>query len=254
MSDNPDLVDPVIEGVWPIPYSEITCAIVAWNEEARLPALLAHLRPYFNKLAVGVQKGTDRSAEIAAEWADILVYDDHHGFGDATFGPRLLPQVMTTWTFKVDCDEWPDEDLLDTLGQAVAYAEDHDYEGVWVPFHSAVEGQEYEEQHSHLRLFRTSLGWPAMLHSRPPAERSMLWNVGYVRHDRSLDEMMQDYLRYWHIGRGNDGWETHNRAMLAGACASSAAAKGWDFVQSFPWWPEVEAIAFADEKPWLVQV
>jgi len=235
----------------PTPYSTITVALVAWNEEARLEPLLIYLRPWFEKIAVGVQASTDRTAEIASEYADILVFDDHRGFGDATFGPRLLPQVRSEWTLKVDCDEIPSADLLDSLGSAIWRADQIGLDGFWIPFRSAVDGQEYEEQHSHLRLFRTRIGWPGTLHSRPMTQNTELWNVGYFRHDRTLDEMMQDYLRYWHVGRGHSSWEAHNAAMMFHACRGTAEAKGWDYVQSFSWWPEVESIAFTSEKPWL---
>ena len=77
---------------------------------------------------------------------------------------------------------------------------------------------------------------------------------GYIRHDRTLDEMMQDYLRYWDKGLGHQGWEDHNRLMMYHACSGTAAQKGWDYVRSFPWWPQVEAIAFVSEKPWTTQV
>ena len=69
--------------------------------------------------------------------------------------------------------------------------------------------------------------------------------------DRTLDEMMRDYLRYWHAGRGNSGWEDHNRLMMYWACLGTAEKKGWDYVRSFEWWPQVEAISFTKETPWL---
>ena len=260
MSDQPSLAPELLEVTrasrigFPniAPYSHITFCIAAWNEEARLRPLLEHLRPYFETIIVGVQRSDDATLDIAHELADLVVEDDHHGYGDATFGPRLLPQVRTKWTFKLDADEWPDGMLLNSMSNATWYAEEHGHDGIWIPFRSSVEGIEYEEQHSHLRLFETRLGWPPHLHSRPPARSMVLWPSGHIRHDRSLDEMMQDYLRYWHAGRGNAGWEAHNRLMMFSACYGTAAVKGWDFVQSHPWWPEIEAIAFTEEKPWLL--
>lgn len=235
-----------------VPYTHITFCTAVWNEEERLRPLLELLRPYFATIIVGVQASTDGTLAIARELADVVVEDEHRGFGDATFGPRLMPLVRSKWTFKLDADEWPDKRLLDSMSNATWFAEQNGYEGVWIPFQSSVEGIEYKEQHSHLRLFETRLGWPGTLHSRPPARQTVLWQNGHIRHDRSLDEMMQDYLRYWHAGRGNAGWEAHNRLMMYSACTGTAAVKGWDFVQSHPWWPEIEAIAFSEEKPWLL--
>ncbi len=233
------------------PYEHIAVCLVAWNEERRLEPLLELLRPHFATIGVGVQKSTDRTLEIASKVADVLVTDEHRGYGDATFGPRLLPAIKTRWTFKLDCDEWPSEELLASLSSATWYAESKGFNGVWIPFRSSVEGIEYDEQHSHLRLFETRLGWPGLLHSRPGTDATAWWPLGHIRHDRSLDEMMQDYLRYYKVGLGNSGWDAHNRLMMKSACWGTAKVKGWEFVQSFGWWPEVEAAAFADEKPWL---
>ena len=231
-----------------IPYSHITVALVAWNEQSRLGRLLDWLRPFFETIAVGVQESVDATFLIAHEYADVLVLDRHHGFGDATFGPKLLPKVSTPWTFKVDCDEWPDEALLRSLSSATWYAESNGLDGIWVPFRSWVDGIEYTEQHGHLRLFRTGLGWPATLHSRPMTDRTAYWHTGYVRHERSLDEMMRDYLSYWRAGRGNPGWEAHNRLMMYHACRGTAEIKGWEYVKGFEWWPKVRDIAFAGEE------
>jgi hypothetical protein len=237
----------------PVPNRQphnITFAIVAWNESERLPRLLSYVRPYFRTLAVVVQESNDGTEDIAKEMADIFVTDRHHGYGDASFGPKLLPLVRTSWTFKCDADEWPSVELLETLTSAAWYAEKTHREGVWVPFRSAVDGVEYNELHSHLRLFKTSLGWPSTLHSRPMTDNTILWHTGFVRHDRTLDEMMQDYLRYWVAGRGNTGWDAHNKLMMYHACKGTAEQKGWDYVRSFPWWADVAAIAFTDEQPW----
>lgn len=234
-----------------IPYTHITVAMVAWNEQERIGKLLDWLRPFFATVAVVVQESDDATFLIADEFADILTVDRHRGFGDASFGPLLLPLVKTPWTFKIDCDEWPDEDLLRSLSSATWYAEHSGLEGIWVPFHSSVDGIEYEEQHGHLRLFRTAIGWPRTLHSRPMTEKTAFWTTGHIRHDRTLDEMMRDYLRYWHAGRGNSGWEDHNRLMMYWACLGTAEKKGWDYVRSFEWWPQVEAISFTKETPWL---
>lgn len=259
MSENPPLADPlskvILESGIPIPnptpYDHVAACLVAWNEEDRLEPLLEYLRPFFSTLGVAVQKSTDRTFDIAARYADVLVTDDHRGFGDASFGPRLLPEIKHRWTLKVDCDEWPSQLLLESLSSATWYADKIGADGVWVPFKSSVEGIEYEEQHSHLRLFHTRLGWPGFLHSRPNATSMTLWDVGYVRHDRSLDEMMQDYLRYWKVGLGNPGWDAHNRLMMYHACKGTAEVKGWDMVMAHSWWPEVEAIAFNEDRPWL---
>lgn len=233
-----------------VPYTHITFALVAWNEGERLDALLAHVRPYFNRVVVGVQQSDDDTLEIARRHADITIEDLHHGYGDATFGPKLLPMVNTLWTLKVDADEWPSEDLLVSLANATWWADHRVHtRGVWIPFRSSVDGVEYAEQHAHLRLFHTGAGWPAALHSRPPINDGILWQTGHIRHDRSLDELVQDYLRYLDKSGSNAGWIAHNKMMIRSACEGTAAVKGWEYVQSFPWWSKARKV-FGMDAPW----
>lgn len=224
--------------------------MVVWNDERRLKKLLKHMRPYFERIVVGVQASPDATLAVAELYADKVVRDIHHGFGDATYGPLVLPEAHTEWSFKVDADEWPNEELLKSLGDATKDAHVNGKDGMYIEFKSAIDGGEYNEQHFHLRLFRTRLGWPATLHSRPPTENTGTWRVGHIRHDRTLDEMISDYLNYYRIGRDNRQWEEHNRMMMYWACCGTANIKGWDYVRSFPWWSQVEAISFKHEQPW----
>lgn len=234
------------------PYSDITFAIVVWNDAERLRRLLEHVRPFFETLAVAVQESPDDTLYVALELADIVVKDKHRGFGDATFGPRLLPQVTTKWTFKCDADEWPTDLLLGHLRRYVDEAERAGAGGVWVPFRSWVDDLEYEEQHSHLRLFRTAEGWPETMHSRPSPDVTLTGDVGHVEHRRSLDEMMRDYLSYYEKGMRNPAWVDHNRLMMKSACDGVAAVKGWHYVRSWGWWPQVRDAAYEGRNPKMV--
>lgn len=232
------------------PVPDCTFVTVAWNEEKRIEVLLDIAKEWFPYLVVGVQESTDSTLQLAGSIADRpgdqVLREPHHGYGDASM-PRLLDAVKTKWAFVVSCDELPSVDLLQSTQAAMAYADFLGAGGVWVEFHSIIEGIEYVEQHGHLRLFRAELGWPRTLHSRPKARVEIWWPYGHIRHERSLDEMMQDYLRYWDIGRGNVGWESHNRQMMHDACESVALSRGWDFVRSHGWWPAVQQIAFIGE-------
>jgi hypothetical protein len=225
------------------PYTHISFAMVVWNDEQRAAALLKRVRPYFETLVVGVQQSPDGTLEVARALADVIVEDTHKGFGDATFGPGVLPRVRTPWTLKLDADEWPSDDLLKSLSNATWYA-DHvaHTQGVWIPFRSSVDGIEYEERHAHMRLFHTAAGWPALLHSTPPIEDGILWSRGHIRHDRSLDELVRDYMSYLRVGEGNSQWTAHNELMIRSACIGTAEKKGWEYVRSHEWWPQVAAI------------
>jgi hypothetical protein len=239
-------------------YDDITLAIVVWNDAERLEKLLKYVRPWFKYVAVAVQRSPDDTLAVAKEYADILSEDEHRGFGDASFGPLLLPHIRTTWTFKVDADEWPTEQLLRNLGMLTMLAKEQGNRGVWVPFRSWMDGVEWEEQHSHLRLWHTNVPWPPMLHSRPMIDdtvEGLRWqDFGCIEHRRSTDEMIQDYLNYYRVGLGNKNWEKHNKEMMRSACTGLADRKGWGRVRSYPWWPEVRDIAFEGKEQGMPEV
>jgi hypothetical protein len=88
------------------PYSHITLVIVAHNEEARLPALLERVRHHFTRVVIAVQRSSDSTEKIARKWADEVVLDEHHGFGDASM-PKLMHKVRSRWAFRLDADEMP---------------------------------------------------------------------------------------------------------------------------------------------------
>jgi Glycosyl transferase family 2 len=230
----------------PRPYTECTVVSVIWNEEARIGRLLGRLQSYFLRIAVCVQASSDRSFEIARNMAregDVVVADEHRGFAEAS-AHVLAPAVQTDWAFVVSADEWPSDDLLDSVRTLIGFADRHGYQAVWVPFRSTIEGVPFEEQHGHLRILRRELGWSPAMHTRPRAARSFWCPRGHIDHDRSLDELVRDYLRYLELGRGNPLWERHNTLMIRNACRTVAARHGWDCVIAHGWWPEVRGVVF----------
>jgi hypothetical protein len=233
----------------PQPYTHITMACVVWQDRERMQKLLEYVRPYFAKLAIGVQRSTDGTLEMVQSIADVVVVDEHRGFGDATFGPNVLPKVKSEWTLKIDADEWPSEDLLNSLSHATWAAEHHGVDAIWIPFISSVDGRTWDQEHAHLRLFRTRFGWPGTLHSRPPIWEAILWRRGTFTHSRTLDEMVQDYLRYYEVGINSRQWREHNVMMMRANCEGIAETKGWPYIKGFAWWPQVLKIAFSGVDP-----
>jgi glycosyltransferase involved in cell wall biosynthesis len=222
------------------PWTDITFAGVYYNEAERLPALLELARQWFSHVVVGVQESTDGTLEIAQRLATQVVPSDHYGYAEPTFG-LVLKRIVTPWTFVVSGDEMPDERLLDSFRDLLDQAPP-DTDGVWFPFRSTIDGIEVtHEEDGHVRLFKAKT-WPRTMHSGPPAQRVMVWRHGAIAHDRSLDEMVRDYLVYFDKGKGNAGWEAHNSMMMREAIKVVAAHKGWDYVTAFPWWTEAQEI------------
>jgi hypothetical protein len=234
----------------------VTFVAVAWNEAERAPALLTTAVGWFTHLTIGVQASTDGTYEVVKQYVnrerDRIIQHPHYGYGERSMRD-LIASSETDWVFVVAFDEMPDVDLLQSLESAVAYCEATGSDAAWIPFQSMVEGINYTEQHGHLRLFRRELGWPSSLHSRPRGRDEVWWPYGHIRHVRSLDEMMQDYLRYYRIGHGNAGWDRHNVQMMRDACTAVAERDGWDQITAYEWWPEVRALAFKEETPWLTK-
>jgi hypothetical protein len=239
------------------PWTDVTFAGVYWQEEKRLPKLLSFVRPWFKNIVVGVQEGSDKTLEIARKHADIVVEDAHHGYAEPTFS-KVLERIKTPWTFVVSGDEMPSWDLLDSFQSMLDRVASGvsplrpgnvptpgPIDGLWIPFRSTIDGIDFTaETDGHVRVFRSDLWWPTTMHSGPQCRNVDEWRVGSISHDRSLDEMVKDYLSYFAIGKGNPGWDAHNLMMMREACKGVAATKGWEYVKAFPWWGEVEALAF----------
>jgi hypothetical protein len=235
----------------PIPYTDATAGMVLWNEAHRLPALLDALQPVFERTTIVVQESSDATLQIALDRKrprDVVLTDQWRGTGDASM-PLLMRRISTPWAFVLAGDEMPDDMLLRSLWTASWWASQNQIDGIWVDFISTIEGVEAKEQVSHLRLFRTGLGWPSTMHSRPAAKKDGHWPHGRVVHARTLDEMIRDYLRYYQRGRGNRGWEAHNKMMMEHACRGVAAVRGWAFVRGFEWWPQVRLLCFGGKDP-----
>lgn len=230
----------------PIPYTDLTAAMVLWNEAERLPRLLEVLHPVFEHTTIVVQASTDDTLDIALaarRTGDSVVIDEHRGTGDASM-PKVLSNVRTDWVFVVAGDELPDDTLLRSLWTAGWWAEQERIDGLWIDFESTIDGVPAQIDSAHLRMFKTALRWPNTMHSRVTPNVDGYWPFGKLHHDRSLDEMIVDYLRYLSMSGQDAGWLAHNKLMIRDACTGVAEVKGWDYVQSFPWWPEAREAAF----------
>jgi hypothetical protein len=231
------------------PWTDISFVGVYHKEEERLESLLQLARKWFTHVIVGVQTDdmeNDETLRIASEYADIVIVDKVAGLAEPTLH-KILKDVPTDWSLVISGDERPTEQLLASLQEMLDYGINHRVLGFWIRFVSSIEGVAYpSEQDNHLRMFRTMLGWPSTMHSRPPVQNGFFWppEKGVIYHDRSLDEMMVDYLRYLKMSGSTANWVNHNKLMMHDACAATAIHKGWEFIESFDWWPKVKAIAF----------
>jgi len=168
---------------------------------------------------------------------------------------RAVASSTTRFIFVVSDDEWPTEELLFSFQDLVTALREQQKDGAWVHFKSKIDGIDFtREQDNHLRFFRGNLSWPGTQHSRPMTENTIFWTPdgAHIHHDRSLDEMMIDYLNRYEKGLEEgtgEGQMNHNRQMMRNGCIGVAGHKGWPYVTSFGWWPRVVEHAFGGEPP-----
>lgn len=238
----------------PPPWSGVALVGAFWNCADRAEALLTYLRPWFKIVSIAVQDSPDDTLARVRAIADFAPTDKWHGHGNVSFQKAINCVGKTPFCFLISDDEWPSENLLESMQEQVDRLATEKAEGIWYHFRSSIEGFEFtREQDNHLRLFATRFGWPGTIHSRPmiPMNRTIFWpdERGYIRHDRSLDEMMRDYIRRFEIGRGNKSWEAHNRRMMLTATRAVAQRKGWEWVMGHDWWPQVRSLSYGGRDP-----
>ena len=236
-----------------MPHEDVALVGAFWNCADRAEKLLSAMRPWFKRIVIAVQESPDDTLERVRAIADEAVPDKWHGHGNISF-QKAINEAKTPWCLLISDDEMPSDDLLAGFQEMVDKAAVENLDGFWIHFRSSIEGFDFiREQDNHLRLFKTRWGWPSTIHSRPmiPMNRTAFWpdEKGYIRHDRSLDEMMRDYIRRFEIGRGHKGWEAHNRRMMFTATRAIAEKLGWDYVRAYEWWPEVRSLAHGGKEP-----
>ena len=239
------------------PWGSVTFAGAYWNCADRLKKLLTYVRPWFKQITIAVQEAQsedDRTLEVAKSLASRVIEDKWVGRGDPSIH-NAVAAASTPWVFVISDDEWPSEDLLDSFQDLVETLQNRKLDGAWIHFRSTIDGIDFtREQDNHLRFFRAGVPWPTTQHARPMLSdrQTMHWPHGFISHDRTLDEMMVDYLRRYDIGlreHASEGQMSHNRRMMFGATDAVALRKGAEYVKSFPWWPQVRDLAWEGKEP-----
>lgn len=228
----------------PAPYDGVTAVSVVWNEGHRIAPLVSTLATWFRNVVIVVQKSDDDTLaicqKILTEPTHHVVEDEWRGGGDFSM-PLALSHVPTEWTYVISGDEFPDLELLRTMPDAIAKMESEGFDGAFLYTEEWIEDVPYYEHGRHVRLFRTAGGWEARHHSAAPHDNVTVWPHGRYLHRRTLDEMVRDYLRKLNMMEAEgDQLALHNKATIYRVCTMIAAEKGWRFVRSHEWWPEVE--------------
>lgn len=231
------------------PYRNVTAVSILWNESDRVAPLVSTLGTWFESVVIVVQKSDDdtliQCQRILNSPTHHVVEDEWRGAGDFSM-PLALDRVITPWVIVISGDEFPDIELLRSLPDATAALESDGLDGAFINFTETIDGIPYTEHGRHVRLFRPEGGWEARLHSAASHENVGIWPIGVIHHERSLTEVIDDYLGYLTIAEkdGDANLINVNRATIIRACETVASVRGWEHVRSLPDWPLVERRVF----------
>lgn len=232
-----------------------TAVGVYWNEGHRIGALMQQLVDNFESVVAVVQKSSDDTLAICRSILTgpnhQVIEDEWRGGGDFSM-PLALGHVSTEWTFVISGDEMLDDELIRTLPDAITACEDGGYSGAKIRCEEWIDGVEYVEHGSHVRLFRTAGGWEARHHSAASHDNLLPgdWPFGKYIHTRTLEEVCRDYLRKLTMmeQEGEAQLAFHNRYTIFTVCNLVAGAKGWRYVWSLEQWPEIERRVFSQAQ------
>jgi hypothetical protein len=235
------------------PWKDVTFAGAYWNCGPRLEKLLKFVRPWFKTIIAVVQESPDNTLEVARKYADVVIEEPWMGRGDPSIH-TAVEKVKTKWVFVISDDEMPTTELLHSFQDLVDELKAKGREGAWLHFASTIDGIDFtREQDQHLRFFAPHVGWPSTQHARPMTDNTIQWRPagGQIHHDRSLDEMITDYLRRYELGRrdATPDQQAHNQRMMRSAVEAVSRTKGEEYVTGFEWYPEVVRVAYGGNDP-----
>lgn len=139
--------------------------MIVKNEEALLPALLAHMSRWVHEMVIVDTGSTDRTFEIARQWTP-LAYRHDLDMDFSAARNYALERASTPWILQVDADEWPTEELLRWIEEALVRGFLAPYEGVWVTRENLVAGQGIGTNtlEHHVRMFRRKYRFTGRIH------------------------------------------------------------------------------------------
>jgi glycosyltransferase involved in cell wall biosynthesis len=168
------------------------------NEEYHLPKVLANIMPWAEKVFVVDSYSKDRTVEIAQNIGATVVKREFTNFGDQwNFALKELP-IDTEWTMKLDPDERVDEELAESIKQAILSP--NPYDGYEVSWRIWFMGKPLHVRQNVLRIWKTGMCrfTDVLVNEHPIVDGTIGLLRGNLEHyDRpSLHEWFEKQNRY----------------------------------------------------------
>jgi hypothetical protein len=111
--------------------------MVIYNEEERIKESFPKFRKIFGEIVIGVQKSDDNSFEIASQFADTIIEDEHLRFPEPT-RPVVEYYTKSDWVLWIDADETISEAFHAELESLINQTE---FDGYYTPREHKVNGE-----------------------------------------------------------------------------------------------------------------
>ncbi|MCW4051230.1 MAG: glycosyltransferase [Candidatus Bathyarchaeota archaeon] len=181
--------------------------ILTLNEEPRIEECLKHIRPHMDYLLVLDGVSSDRTVEIAEEYADHVETRPFSGsFSEEKNYARTLVPKDCGWILWCDADERFDKGFLRNIKPNVKFAEEHDQVCYRFPRVNLPDGRDWPDYQ--VRLIRNSrdIEWRGTVHEVPyfKPEGIPLDELDKDERERKLGVCTADGCSILHLPRRED--------------------------------------------------
>jgi glycosyltransferase involved in cell wall biosynthesis len=104
---------------------KITLAVVTWNDETVIKRFMEHHRPHVDEIVWADDGSTDKTIEIAKQYADKSIINPKREYNCEYYRQRLADLSSNDWVMMLDSDQFIDFDIVDNLRAIAQAGEEH---------------------------------------------------------------------------------------------------------------------------------
>lgn len=95
--------------------SSLTAIVLSFNEEIHIARCISQLKNWVDRIVVVDSYSTDRTVEIARSMGADVLQNRWKNYADQFQWAMDHANITTEWTMRIDCDEWLEEGLIETI-------------------------------------------------------------------------------------------------------------------------------------------